>query len=378
VPFRIPTLGTAETRIYVTLLLIQAEVGEENPAFQGLLAVSKELLKRPWRNPVLDRSAVEKAMGRLTPAVQSAISLSQQVGRILAEGAKGNPRQIKRFLNSLLLRYAIADARGFAEDIQRPVLAKLMLAERFMPRMFERLSDRAAASEGGRVRALAELERIAQSGREGGAERSKNTDGAKDEKGAPLDAEDAELLETWRKNVAIAEWARLDPPLALEDLRPYLFVTRDRRGYFGAEGGGQLEEWIDKLMAPSAMVVARYEAELRALPAPDLESLFDALRDRVLQAEDKKVTPNGMSGIELLAKVHPPLQRRTVELLEDLPQEDLGPWVVTGWQRIFTDGAVIASFDKLLQKWAEQQENRPLSAAAVATRKIPAGRSGRR
>ena len=56
---------------------------------------------------------------RLAPEVQAAITLSQQVSPILAEGTKGNPRQIKRFLNSLLLRYAIADARGFAEDITR-------------------------------------------------------------------------------------------------------------------------------------------------------------------------------------------------------------------------------------------------------------------
>ena len=79
VPFRIPALGAAETRIYTTLLLIQAEVGEDNPEFLKLLATARELLKRPWRNPVLDRAAVEAAMGRLAPEVQAAITLSQQI-----------------------------------------------------------------------------------------------------------------------------------------------------------------------------------------------------------------------------------------------------------------------------------------------------------
>ena len=59
VPFRIPSLGGAETRIYTTLLLIQAEIGEEHEDFVKLLKTARELLKRPWRNPALDRTAVE-------------------------------------------------------------------------------------------------------------------------------------------------------------------------------------------------------------------------------------------------------------------------------------------------------------------------------
>src|SRR5690349_11499506 len=57
----------------------------------------------------------------------------------------GNPRQIKRFLNSLLLREQTAEARGFGADVKLPVLAKLMLAERFMPRMFDQIAFAAAA-----------------------------------------------------------------------------------------------------------------------------------------------------------------------------------------------------------------------------------------
>ena len=35
---------------------------------------------------------------------------------LLAGGTRGNPRQVKRFLNTLLLRKASATARGFEED----------------------------------------------------------------------------------------------------------------------------------------------------------------------------------------------------------------------------------------------------------------------
>lgn len=48
VPFRIPALGTQETRIYVLLLLIETIVGADHAGFQALLATAKEALNRPW------------------------------------------------------------------------------------------------------------------------------------------------------------------------------------------------------------------------------------------------------------------------------------------------------------------------------------------
>ncbi len=51
------------------------------------------------------------------------------------------------FLNTLLLRLASADAGGFGNDVKLPVLAKLMLAERFITRVFEQISTAAAVSD---------------------------------------------------------------------------------------------------------------------------------------------------------------------------------------------------------------------------------------
>jgi len=384
VPFRIPALGAPETRIYTTLLLIQAEVGETDPAFLKLLAAARELLKRPWRNPVLDRAAVEKAMGdRLSPGVQAAITLSQQISPILADGTKGNPRQIKRFLNSLLLRYAIADARGFAEDITRPALAKIMLAERFMPRVFDRLARLGANSESGKVGALAAIEEIARATPTPAAKKGAgNGQGPPRKQESPkataaTDAETTELVEAWRSDRALLTWARIDPPLGELDLRPYLFVTRDRRIYFSGSGAeSRLDAWIDRLMGGS-MAVAGLEGELRGLPETDLDLLFEAVRDRVLETEDKMVAPAGIAGLSVLAKVHPPCQRRLVEMLEDLPLDGLGPWVVRGWSDVITDGGAQARLRVLIDRWAQQEQSPSLSTVAKQVRNIPAGKGGR-
>jgi hypothetical protein len=158
VPFRIPALGETETRIYVTLLLAGAELGEDDEGFGRLIAAARERLKRPWESSALDADAVKQALGDKAAKTHNALLLSDQIGPILASGAKGNPRQIKRFLNTLLLREKTATARGFGDDIKLPVLAKLMLLERFTPRLFDQIAAVAAAHPKGLCDDVAKLE----------------------------------------------------------------------------------------------------------------------------------------------------------------------------------------------------------------------------
>ncbi|GLS32584.1 hypothetical protein [Neomesorhizobium albiziae] len=98
-----------------------------------MITVARERLKRPWTSSALDAATVRTALGDKASRANNALALSDQIGPILASGTKGNPRQIKRFLNTLVLRQRTAEARGFGDDVKLPVLAKLMLAERFSP-----------------------------------------------------------------------------------------------------------------------------------------------------------------------------------------------------------------------------------------------------
>ena len=158
VPFRIPALGDTETRIYVTLLLVGAELGDNDEAFNALIKVARERLKRPWTSGALDAATVRTALGGKASRANNALALSDQIGPILASGTKGNPRQIKRFLNTLVLRQRTAEARGFGDDVKLPVLAKLMLAERFLPRLFDQIAAAAAAAANGKCPDLSALE----------------------------------------------------------------------------------------------------------------------------------------------------------------------------------------------------------------------------
>lgn len=146
--------------------------------------------------------------------VTQALTISSQVTRILAEGTRGNPRQIKRFLNSMMLRHAIAEERGFAADIDRPVLAKMMLAERFAPDFYEQVTRLAAAAYGKPAALAVFEEHVRGDGHAAPSGKSAEKKGTKTGTAEPLSGEALE----WEKNEWIRGWVSITPTLKDIDL----------------------------------------------------------------------------------------------------------------------------------------------------------------
>jgi predicted KAP-like P-loop ATPase len=366
VPFRIPALGETETRIYVTLLLAGAEIGEEDADYAKLIAVAREKLKRPWTSGGLDAAAVKTALGKQAEKANNALALSDQIGPILASGTRGNPRQIKRFLNTLLLRERTATARGFGDDIKLPVLAKLMLAERFIPRLFEQIAFVAAVHPQGLCEDLETLEQglAAADGNESQAGAGKRQTAAES---AP--ALDNAVLTEWKTSDTVCNWARLSPKLAGIDLRPYLFVTKDKKDYFGPVSVlGHLAGVVEKLFG-GRMTVQSHEAELKQLVQPEAEKVFEAVRTKIMSTGTFDTKPAGVDGLLVLVKAQPGLQSRLMDFLEALPSNKCGPWAVGGWQGVIKDTDCSSRLTKLLGDWSKVTNNATLKATAEAALK---------
>jgi predicted KAP-like P-loop ATPase len=359
VPFRIPTLGQTETRIYVTLLLVGAELGENDPAFNQLITVARGLLTRPWLGGVLDSATTKTALGQKERSAHNTLLISDQVGPILASGTRGNPRQIKRFLNTLILRQASAEARGFGDDVKLPVLAKLMLAERFNSRVFEQIATAAAAAPDGICLDLGPLEAAAKkkSGPSGKSHANKD-DVAGKKPSAKSDAASAEgeisvLLAEWLASPNTLEWAGLEPSLAKTDLRPYLFVTKDRKDFFGTGTAfGQIASIAERLMG-AKLAVQGEEANLRSLAPPEAAQVFEMLRTRIIASDSFDKAPDGVDGIAVLVRAQPSLQTNLLDFLEALPANRLGPWVCSGWTTALKDAAAVKRFGQLLDGWSK-------------------------
>lgn len=366
VPFRIPALGETETRIYVTLLLAGAEIGEGDADYAKLIAAAREKLKRPWTSGGLDAPTVKTALGKQAEKANNALALSEQIGPVLASGTKGNPRQIKRFLNTLLLRERTATARGFGDDIKLPVLAKLMLAERFIPRLFEQIAFVAAIHPQGLCEDLETLEQglAAADGNESQAGEGK---GQKAAESAP--ALDNAVLTEWKSSDTVRNWARLSPKLAGLDLRPYLFVTKDKKDYFGPVSVlGHLAGVVEKLFG-GKMTVQSHEAELRQLVQPEAEKVFEAVRTKIMSTGTFETKPAGVDGLLVLVKAQPGLQSRLMDFLEALPSSKCGPWAVGGWQGVIKDTDCSSRLTKLLGDWSKLTNNAALKATAEAALK---------
>jgi predicted KAP-like P-loop ATPase len=374
IPFRIPPLGVTETKIYVTLLLIGVELEEDDPNFAKLISAARERLKRPWSGETIDATLVKQTLGENAGKANEALILSDQIGPILANGTKGNPRQIKRFLNALLLRKRTAEARGFGDEIGITILAKLMLAEQYMPRLFEQIAQKAVSSPDGICKEVVQLEgaatlrdeshpRAAKPSVTRGAQPGKK---AADTGNGTKEVESA-LLNEWLENQQFLEWAAIKPPLAGVDLRPYLFVTKDRKNYFGtATALGLMATITELLLGPKISIQAR-EEDIKRLSPSEANSAFEQLRSHIIGNDEFETEPDGIAGISVLVKAHPTLQANLMDFLEGLPAERLGFWVVSGWSDTIKDAEMTDRFKKLLQQWSNVPK---LKAAVSATLRI--------
>lgn len=381
VPFRIPALGDTETRIYVTLLLVGAELGEKDPAFNALIAVARDKLKRPWTSGALDAATVRTALGDKASRANNAMALSDQIGPILASGTKGNPRQIKRFLNTLVLRQRTAEARGFGDDVKLPVLAKLMLAERFLPRLFDQIATAAASAPNGQFVDVAALEAAATTKEDTkrSTKSEKPVDKASDATKASTKLEtiiltESALLSEWLSSPAIKAWAAVPIAVGGEDLRPYLFVAKDRKDYFGAASTlGHLASVVEQLFG-GKLVVQGLETELKRLAAPEAEQIFEAVRSRIVSGGSFDTEPTGAAGLAVLVKAHPTLQGNLLDFLDALPRDRLGPWVCSGWEGVLKEAEATQRFNRILQTWGKDGNSMLKTAAMGVLRARQGGR----
>ena len=334
--------------------------------FERLIPVARNALRRPWLDTGFDRGTIEKTLGSLPPQVETALQLATEITPVLTDGARGNPRQIKRFVNTLDLRLTIAEERGFRNDLRMPVLAKLMLAERFAPEVFDAIALDLDAD--GKSKIIAELE-------DGTALAPKPKTSAKSAAKAP-EPSGSNLVQDWPNLEWAKRWGRIKVALSGVDLRPYFFVSRDRRtAMASASAAGPVEELVERLSTTNLGAKSEPKASLSALTAVDAERVFHALSAKITNAEDLKSRPIAADGLATLCSVRLELREALITLLDRLPTETIGAWVVTGWGAAVS-GPQASKFKELLKKWSEQSANDPLSK--VATLELSTSKGGKR
>lgn len=207
IPIRVPRLGANEVKGYLILLLAdlaqrrgQITQEEKDKGHDAIVSA----IKKSWAGG-LTKQVIDDAYGDASTKLSVQIDLADQLANIMAtsDHIAGNPRLIKRFLNNLIIRESVAKAQEMSISFEE--LVKLQLFERCAPAAaFEYLAKQVGDSEDGKPKFLQELEEKV--------------------------AKDEELTfphDSW-KTPFISDWLKLNPPLSEIDLRPLLYLSRDK------------------------------------------------------------------------------------------------------------------------------------------------------
>lgn len=335
VPFRIPVLGKVESEMYTALLMIGSTLDESDENFNRLLKTAIDRMKKPWENSGLTIDDVQKNLGEKYTQASESFAVANQIADILSKNTQGNPRKIKRFINMLLLRKEIADARGFGNFVQLPIMAKMMLAEQFFADEYKTIAT--LLNEEGNCTQIGEFEEILTTSGKIAKEKSIESVAAvavaRETHTPASDAQEDAHITDWKSKPDFCSWVLSDPHLKDVDLRPYFFACKGAEDYFFEQTQNEaIRQLISKLMG-SSMAAASVVQEVKDLNPRDAKYVFDVLAQKVQQSGAFSDKPRGIDGIITLVEYHDALEQNLVQLIQIFSPTKVGAWICTGWDR---------------------------------------------
>jgi KAP family P-loop domain len=258
VPYRLPKLSPTEIETYMTLLFCARDLSGSVEQYSRVVTAFRAKHAEN-RYAAFGLEAVQEAIGTMPEELKNSLQFCASSSHLITDGLKGNPRQVKRFLNAFVLRKKLAQVARL-EHIKDDVLVKLMVLEYTEAARFADLYEWQAAENGHPTR-LNRLEASLQAA-----------------------AGEAEF-ERLKKDVPgwlddrVKRWLQMEPRLAEVDLRDYFWVSRDRleSPTTGLSLVSPLvRRLFDSLLNDTKQQPANAEA-VKALASSERESLIDLL-----------------------------------------------------------------------------------------------------
>ena len=294
-------------------------------------------LAETWTGKRVDRAFVASLLSSPPSKLGEQLDLADRLAPILTTSTKiaGNPRLIKRFLNTLSIRMAIAHEQNVSLD--EAALAKMLLFERCgSERAYAELLAAINESDDGKARFLAPLE----------------SEIAKNAQASALEGE-------WNTGF-IREWLALQPPLADIDLRGVVFVSKEHMPIITAadslssEGASILEALL-KVTAVSTALVEK----LSSLPAKDIAIVTDRLLARA-RTINQWGTPPILYSLLTVTQISGDHINVISRFLQNLPAGQLTPAIVP----LLADKSWAKA---VLAKWAAESNTKDTVKKAIAS-----------
>jgi predicted KAP-like P-loop ATPase len=336
IPLRVPRLGSNETKAYTALLFLErayrsGQLDAEN--FGKAKASVEARLRETWTGKAVDLAFLETLVPEGETELLGLMGLAERLAPLLfsASTVQANPRLIKRFLNTVFLRKALAKPQSIDVDVQ--VLAKWHLLERCDETTANALAEKVSAETEGKVSILHDAE-VA----------------AKDPEGS--------LPSPFGDKSFVREWLQLEPLLGDMDMRPILHLSRDSTVRdFGADdlntAGKALRD---------ALVSARISNDSLKQQIEEVGELQAGLA-MARAWEVRRSSRSWQKAEEVLmlkevSRIHPSVGARAAALISQAPVVQLTPGLVS----TLTD-CVWAS--EILTKWERDEQTPPAVKKAI-------------
>ena len=342
-PIRIPPMSVQETETYINLLFAKLHLDAEK--FEGLCEDVLEYEPDTIFDIGFNINNYDDFLDSYPKTLEEDLSMSHQISRILTNGLQGNPRQIKRFLNTLILRTKMAKTKNI--ELSRKVLVKLMVLEYFEPSFYKTLGS-LQAKEDGTPNLITELEEV--------------KDGDKE-----IENSENEEVEAWLDNYTVNDWLELEPSLSSVDLRPYFYFSReDEDNYLRTKSrlGPNSKQVLGLLVSDSDSETQLGIQRLGEFNKNEISQVFNEIIDKIHRAETNKeraiYTKVGFKICESIPFLIPDL----LKVLEDISPSKLG---VATPQMLFNIKEKASSperIETLVRRWTEDDTNKRLQQAA--------------
>jgi predicted KAP-like P-loop ATPase len=321
IPLRVPRLGPNETKAYIALLFLERALREnklDQTKFDEAKRIVEERLRETWKDKSVDLNFLESLVPAGNTELLGLMGLAERLAPLLltSSAVQSNPRLIKRFLNTVFLRKALAAPQGI--DVDVPVLAKWHLLERCDETLANAIGETVSSQSDGRVAMLRQAENDAKT-------------------------HDTKLAAPFGEKSFVREWLQLAPPLGDFDMRPLLHLSRDStvRDY-GADDlsarGKALRENLATARSPSEALNKQIRDVGEVQAALAMTRAWEQKRaSREWQKADEVLMLREVCGI------HPSAGPRAAALLAEAPTARLAPGLV---------------YSLISCKWAEEVLNK--------------------
>ena len=144
VPIQIPELSSKDVQNYLLLLVLQKYM---EPNEFEILVSKIEQEKLMVQSGVIEVERLEEIYGSLNDSIsfedrkeyKEVVGAILQIRKIASHTLKGNPRQIKRFLNTFILKRKLSKMY-YGDDLDMCIMAKLLILHKLNPDLFNQLN----------------------------------------------------------------------------------------------------------------------------------------------------------------------------------------------------------------------------------------------